>query len=386
MIVTSWESCRWELESSAIPLAAQVIRGDEPAAEIVDAATLFSAWIKLPCASPQARQWRSEMEALLGQPGWDAAPDMRRVLRAKLKGDVRDDVASYVQYHHPQGRGYQHAATLQPQPDWPAPSINAFGSTFGINVVSDEKHGDVLQFFNGEESFIVYPRFGASLQSWQRSGSVIIPGTLERLLKRGMLPGGYRSYTAAGGFRVVWAMGTHSNPCILWQHPWAWSITEQTQETVAVELKLELPHGAFVIVITIARGTSGFAYEARCVNQLEHAYGAFNFNLPLPLSLEDLSNMKFMWDDPERAHEVTVAGCAESAFWIPASGALTLRRPNWDLHIDSVPEQTSGYFVDWGAGFITPDLHGVYQPLKIGQETVARWHFKTEPFSPTCSG
>ena len=290
---------------------------------------------------------------------------------------MHDDVSSYVQFHHPQGRGYEEAATLLPQPVWADRLCNgSCASAFGLKVVSDEKHGDALQFCNGEESFVVYPKFGASLQNWRRSGNVLIPDVIENFLQRDSLPGGYRSYTAAGGFRAIWAMGTHSNPCILWQHPWDWSIVEQSQDKVEVTLTLKLPSGAFAISITTERGLPGFACEARCVNYLEHAFGAFNFNLPLFFGLDDLTAMKLSWTDHDKTHDVSVAERAVGAFWIPALGALTIRCPTFALRIDPEPEQIAGYFVDWNVGFLTPDLHGAYRPLKVGQETVARWSLR----------
>jgi hypothetical protein len=386
IIVTSWESCRWELESYNIPMAAKVIGGEDPPASLTDTISRFGAWSKLPGDSSIAHQWRAEMEAMMNHPDWDSAPEMRRVLRAILRGDVQDNAASYIQYHYPQGRGYENASRAQVQSDWAAAvpaEAYVSNSAFGLKVVSDNRRGELLQFFNGEESFVVYPKFGASLQDWQCDGKTIILDSMESFLKRNMLPGGYRSYAAVGGFRPIWALGTHSNPCILWQYPWNWRISEQTRDNVAVELKLELPHGDFSIVITVERGKPGFAYEARCVNKLEHTYGAFNFNLPIPFSLDDLMNMKLVWNDDGKTHEMTVAGQAESAFWIPAGGPLEIRQTDRILHIDAAPEKTAGYFVDWNAGFVTPDLHGVYRPLKIGEETVTRWHLmiQTESLS-----
>jgi len=380
-MVTSWEGCRWELESFNIPMASRVLRGEEPPAVIVNALALIGAWSKVPSESIQGHQWQSTLTVLLNEDAWAAVPELRRLLCALLQRDTAANVASYRQSHYPQGLGYECAANPARPRDWSvAPTTTTTNEiAFGLTVARDERRGEVLQFGNARESFVVYPRYGASLQDWQHAGTTIIPATLEKFLQRDARPGGYRSYAAAGGFRPIWAMGTHSNPCILWQHPWTWRIVTQTPAQVAVELKLELPHGIFTVGIAIERGQPGFMYEARCVNRLEHAFGAFNFNLPLAFGLDDLTNLKLVWSDHGQPREATVAGQGESAFWIPARGPLTMRRPGGSLHIDAAAAQTAGYFVDWNVGCITPDLHGIYRPLEVGEETVTSWRFRPEP-------
>lgn len=374
-IVTTWENCRWELEALAIPLASQILRGGMPCPEIVEVGSLFPAWSKLPSDSALARQWRTRMETLLESSSWDEFPEARRALRARLQENFSESLASHGRFHYPQGRGHERAAAPLPERDWPSPAhfIAPRGdSGFGVCVTADAQRGDVLGFRNGEERFILYPRFGASLQDWRRGDAVLIRDGMEAFLRRGMLPGGYRSYTAAGGFRPIWALGAHSNPCILWQHPWQWAIQEQTAERVRVALHLRLPQGAFSLCVGIARNQPGFSYEARCINALEGAFGAFNFNFPLAFGLNDLTDMSFSWEEGVE-RRLSVAEAGESALWIPARGALTIHHPRYALRIEAAPERTAGYFVDWGAGFITPDLRGVYQPLTVGQETTARW-------------
>ncbi|MEI6166917.1 MAG: family 20 glycosylhydrolase [bacterium] len=379
LIVTSWEECRWELQEFNIAMGAKVLEGGEPPAEIVDVLSLQGAWSKIPTETVQARQWKAEIEALLKCSAWDAAPEMRRVIRAQIQGNVQDSIASYERYHFSQGNGFKRASTQQFCPagydEVIKPLAPVPANDFGLKVISGGPCGDILQFVNGAESFEVYPKFGASLQDWQRAGEVIIAETMGSFVTRGMQPGGYRSYSASGGLRLIWAMGVHSNPCILWQYPWEWTMLEQTPDVVCVELKLDLPHGVFAIRISIARGKTGFVYEASCINKLEHAYGAFNFNFPCSYTLQDLGEMELEWEKDGVHCEVTVAERAENAFWIPAQGSLSLRKPGWVLRIDADPAQTAGYFIDWGANFITPDLHGVYRPLKVADRCDVRWTF-----------
>lgn len=103
-------------------------------------------------------------------------------------------------------------------------------------------------------------------------------------------------------------------------------------------LKTETENGNadFILKIEIARERSGFRYEARARNKLEHAYGAFNFNLPLFLGLEDLTGMKMVWKENGSPRETTVAGQRQSAFWIPARGGLAVQRPGRALHIEPI--------------------------------------------------
>lgn len=379
-IVTSWEFCRWEFESFNIPMAARVLRGETPPAAIVDTFSLLSALLKLPTTSTVANKWKARIIDLSSDPAWVNHPELRRVALACVNGNTKDDIASYSQFHFPQGRGYDHVAKGYDRPQWPAGPLKATRRSdaipFGLKITSDPKAGDVLQFFNGNESFEVYPKFGASLQNWCSGDNVIIPGSMEGFLKRDALPCGYRSYAAAGGLRSIWGFGTHSNPCILWQHPWRWSVVEQTSDRVAVELSAEFVHVTVRVRIAIERGRTGFIYESHGSNKLEHAYGVFNFNLPLFFHLGDLDEMKLGWQENGRPRTTTLSSKAEGGFWIPARGPLTVENQTWSLTIDADAESTAGYFVDWGAGFITPDLHGVYRPLRRGDEIATRWCFK----------
>jgi hypothetical protein len=381
MIVTTWELTRWELQAANIPLAAEVIRGRRPASAIVGALTDVGAWIKLPAFSTLAVRLRDRALKRLDDPAWKRWPELRAVLRAQLRGQVARSVASYKRFHYPQGRIFDSlskkpvAASVSERTNSPLAYAPGCQMPFGLEVEKHPKAGDVLRFTNGAESFVVYPQFGASLQDWRLGSDVIILEGMTRLLQRDALPGGYRSYAAAGGFRPIWALGTHSNPCILWQHPWRWRVAKQTRKNVMIELRLQLPHGSFLVRIGMERGRSGFSYEAGAINRLEHNYGAFNFNLPLPFTLEDVAALKLIG----KGKPVTIASKSQSGFWLPVRGSLTVQRPAWTLQIEASPHQTAGYFVDWGIGFITPDLHGVYRKLKPGDETIARWRFSIRP-------
>jgi len=371
-IVTTWEISRWEFQTFNIPMTAGILRGATPPAAIVDALSLFQAWQRLPANAPLAHEWRTKIEGRLKARAWDDFPDLHECIRAMVTGDAPADLASFLRFHHPLGHGYERVVQGTTGPAWPATvSTASVAQAFELRTENAPLTGDSLLFHNGDETFVVYPKFGATLQDWRQGTEVIIPNSIANFLKRNPLAGGYRSYNAAGGLRPIWALGTHSNPCILWQFPWNWKIEKKTKESIVVALAAQFSHVSVVIYISIARDHSGFNYEVRATNKLAHAYGAFNFNLPLTFDLEDLTAMKFEWQEGE----TTVAAHADGVFWIPARGALTVRCPRWTLQVDAPPDQTAGYAVDWGAGFVTPDLHGVYRKLNVGEETVTRWSF-----------
>jgi len=336
LIVTTWNDCRWENQAFNIPASASVLRG-APAPDIVTATTLAALRGRLPV--------EERLAAELARPIWKRHEDLRELIRAE-----------------------------QPRiPKPPAPVVRhpIADHGFGLDTTNDR-----LRFRNDNETFEVLPAFGASLQSWLVGGWEIIPaGNLTQTLP----PGGYRSFAAVGGFRPIWALGAHSNPCILWQYPYDWRIIEQTGERIVVELFRDFPHVGIRLRISITRGEPGFTYEARATNRLEHAWGAFNFNLPLAITSADVTGLKFQWEDAGRERETSLTEECQTAFAVPARGPLTVAGTAWTLHIEAAPEQTALYFVDWSPAFITPDLRGVYRPRAVNEETVTRWRFTCQP-------
>jgi len=133
----------------------------------------------------------------------------------------------------------------------------------------------------------------------------------------------------------------------------------------------------------IARG-SYLTNETFCTALRVAARSGFTHFIPYLENMIRLPSMEkacpacaYTPDDWQK-DETTVAAHADSVFWIPARGALTVRGPRWTLQVDAPSDQTAGYLVDWGAGFVTPDLHGVYRKLDLGEETVTRWSFTVQ--------
>jgi len=380
MIVTSWETCRWEWESFNIAKSAEIVLGGNSPIAVVNALTLLGAWLKLPADCAQIAPWRARLLAALDAHEWDAAPEMRRVVRAILCDDHVENVASYLQFHQPEGEGYERARSGEARSNANAVSANIPipESTFGITVRSDEERGDVVQFCNGDESFVIYPKYGATMQSWQKAGTVVIPDMLESFLKREMLPGGYRSYVAAGGFRPIWAMITHSNPCILWQYPWGWRIVEEADSVAGVEFTLSLPHGEFVLRYEIQAGRSGWICEARAVNRLPGIQATWNFNMILPADPHDLDKTFLEW----AGGRTTLAEKGQTVWWVDATEGVSVDWVVGRVEIKCEHEKTAGFFVDWFLPYVTPDLHGVYHQLAAGNELSARWSFTVSNAPP----
>ena len=380
LLVTTWEGARWESQCANIPLAARVLRGEEPPHAIVEAMTRLDTWSKLPRGHTMAERLASEALDLLKSPEFDAFPDLRDMSLAQLREDKAADKESYLKFHYAEGPVFKHVEEGWTRPEWPQrplPSSEKMGATaFGLRVEENPEMGAILRFENGREHFEIYPYFGASLQNWHRDGMNLLCGGISRLSKTTTHPGGYRSFAAAGGLRPIWALGTHSNPSITSQYPYDWKMIEQTSERVMVELWRSLPQVDIRLRVEIKRGESGFHYEARGINRLENAWSAFNFSLPVTFYKEDVEKVRFSWNEGRQLRETSISGEVQSAFWIPAAGNLRLVIPDvCAIQIEADSSQTAGYFVDWASGCITPDLHGVYRPRRVGEEVIARWRF-----------
>lgn len=346
-LMTSWEEIRWEYQSPLMEMTAEVLKnGNRPSES--DALSAYAFW-KREAGSPD--------EALERLKAWRRYPVLRACLEAQLTGDAETERALYEKYQHPTGR--IHASIGHP------PRM-ASAASFGIEIAEEADAGTALRFVNGAETFVIYPRYGATLQDWRYQEHSVIAHTLPEFLRSNKFAsGGYRSHTRAGGFRPIWALGTHSNPCILWQHPFEWRIPETAPSRRAVEFSLSLPHVDVRYRVSIERGTSGFLFEAEAVNRLENIHAGWNFNLPL------------VWD--AASHSVLSWGNGEVAGnepqWYPDVKTVHLATPHWNLDIVPKPGETAGCFVDRGRDWITPDLHGLYRPRKIGETIRTQWRF-----------
>ena len=385
IVMTSWEDGRWEFQRMNMVLTGRRLHGQPWPEAILRAGALRAALRRLPTGVPPAPVWQRQLDECLEAPEWQEFPEARAVFRAEQRGDRAEVARIYRTSHSPGGLGDR----LEPPPAPRAkpatpPGLPAPRATFGLETDPAPAGSAVLRFRNGDEVFAVYTRYGGVLQDWRIGETVIIPHTVPGFLSssRGKAaPGGYRSHGAAG-LLPIWALGTHSNPCILWQYPYSWRLVESNADRVIVEYGREFPHVDYRCRIGMHRGTPGFWCEPRAVNRLAGPVAAgFSFNLALALDPEDAAVLEFAWE-ADRRHRSTIRETARSLVPIQARERLEMRSTRWIVTIRSDPAETAGYWADWAPGcFVTPDLHGAYHERQPGEETVVRWEFQARRIS-----
>jgi len=370
IFVTTWAECRWECQRFNMSAVAAMLRG-EPTPPLVDKLSLFDIRQRMDIDAELVRDVEAVRES--------GHTELADVLDAERRGDSARRRELYERHHYPCGALYQSLSETVATPAWKEPSImprEPDAPVFGVVKAANGRY----RFYNGDEQFDVWPTYGASLQGWIVAGREVIPSPLSARRNGLLPPGGYRSYSSLGGLRPIWALGTHSNPSILWQYPYTARIVESGADCVVAEFARDFSHVAIRVRVTIERGKPGFCYEVRGINQLDRAHVAFNFNLPLVLRRSDVESMVMQWQAEDGSHcETTIAREGAAAFSLPAQGPLTLASTEWTLKIEADPAETALYFVDWGPGFITPDIHGVYRPRALNEEVNTTWRFECQP-------
>ena len=114
------------------------------------------------------------------------------------------------------------------------------------------------------------------------------------------------------------------------------------------------------------------------MNKLDFTYGAFNFNLPLSLCDSELNSTSLQWEEKNQLQSLSFKDVKNSFFVIPSKRLVQVKKQNYLLTIDCGEVGGSGFYVDWSSTFMTPDLHGIYRPLKKGDVTETQWAFRCE--------
>ena len=360
IFVTTWGDCRWEFQRFNMSAIAAVLRG-EPPPPLVDALTLFDIRQRIDLDAEVVHG----LEAM--RQGGET--ELADVLDADRRGDTARRRELFARHHQPHGPLYRSFGETGAAPAWTEPPVvpRAPGApAFGLVVAEDGSY----RFFNADEQFDVWPTYGASLQGWSVAGREVIADRRPALRRALLPPGGYRSYSALGGLRPIWAL----------QYPYDSRVVERGPDRVVAEFTRDFPHVAIRIRVSMERGTPGFRYDVSGINRLDHAVAAFNFNLPLSLRRADVEGLALRWRAEDGApRETTIARERVSAFAVPARGPLTVSGSAWALEIEADPAETALYFVDWGPGFITPDVHGVYRPRALNEEVTTTWRFTCRP-------
>ncbi|MCE9613905.1 MAG: family 20 glycosylhydrolase [Lentisphaerae bacterium] len=380
IMVTSWERNRWERLRACIPLAGRLLREGLQPDPVVEAASVLECLEKLPPDNAMARRGQRHLRTLLRSGALRHEPLLARHLDRLLRGDRAGEKDSFRRYHLPTGPQWETLAAPHacvPVTPIPTPGRVATGRGFGLTVTRDPQAGAALRFRNGAETFVVYPTFGASLQDWRLGAVSLLAHPMPAFLASSPPPpGGYRSYTRAGGFRPIWALGSHTNPCMLWQHPFRWRVLNVGRHAVAVALTCRLPHVAVRYVITIRRGVPGFRFRAIGVNRLARVPVAWNFNLPLRPSARHPERTRFEWEDGGRPRTRCIADAFDSFFILPPARRLRVHLGAAAVTVTTTAEDITGFHTDWSTSFVTPDVHGRYRMVGVGERIAAEWEFK----------
>ncbi|MFA5393436.1 MAG: family 20 glycosylhydrolase [Candidatus Ratteibacteria bacterium] len=391
LIMTSWENGRWECERLNFKLVAQVINGKKPDKAITDAVSLYAILLKITPESQFAEEIRKRIHKLLRAKSWQKYPDYLEFISARIAGDSRRDLALYLKYQSPFGPIYEQikkelndngsASPLPPAKKTQKPAKVKTG--FGITDEGNRETGPALRIINDDETFVVYPKFGAVIQDWHVDDVEIISHGLPDFIRENphALPGGSHSY-GTFGFRPIWALGEHQNPCIIWQYPWQHQIVESSDKRIVVEVSLSLEHVSITGRITVEKGTPGFQYDVSAENKLSDAFCAFNWHLLLSIAPENLPRTILAWEKTGKRKSITIGKQTDDGFWIDARKKLTVTTRPWKLKIETNRRQTAGFFLDWASSFFTPDIHGVYRRMKPGGKLSTTWKFHPEKNRP----
>jgi hypothetical protein len=386
-MMTSWENSCWERETVNIPLVGKILRNEKLPGKIIEATSVYELIEHNPDSVMTPGHAREICE-LLKDGEWKKYPELHGFMENMIKRNYGAVLDSFNKYHFSEGPIYNRIKALQELKSAvasvPSPAktvtLQKGKDDFALIVEKDSEKGERIRFVNNDESFEVYPKFGGTLQNWRFGDEIIIADNLDARLKKGKLPekGGYKSYNQVGGFRPIWALGTHSNPCITWNFPFSWKVTADTNELKTVELSGSFYHVDVTYQISIKKGMTGFTYSLKAVNKLDFTYGAFNFNLLLAFNDSEISSTSLQWEEGGKIHKLPFGDVKDSFFVIPSRRSIEVKKKNYLLAVDCGEAEGSGFYVDWSATFMTPDFRGIYRPLEKGAVTKTKWTFRIE--------
>ena len=378
-MVTTWSDGRWERQFANIELCGKLLDdGSIPSvySETISTALHLSS-IKNGVDEKTVSFWRRQLDQRLADTAWDAYPDYRNLLKATADNDVDFLRKNYEVHHYPEGPLYESfqvkkKTVSNSKVNAPTP-VQPKG--FGIDLSKDAVTGNTIRFCNDGETFVLYPDYGARLQDWRVGGSILIPDGLPDFLRKNpyQQPGSFKSYASAG-LTPMWDIGTHLNPDIIWNYPWEFKMDTSNPDEPAVEMSQKFSHVEICYRISMKRGTHGFRWNARAVNLLPNIHAAFGWNF----LLEDMNILETRFITERDGNAVGLIDSCEElpVFECPT---LLLKNPKWNLTLKTPSEQSAGFWVDWGIGWMTPDLHGKYRPLEVGETFETQWDFLLEP-------
>lgn len=374
LMMTNWGDTdnRWERGSLGIPLAGKIIDKESVPDALIRAASITELLEKKSFPGEKNQELKDELGVLLTEDAWEDFPLCLEHFRNSLLNKKVEGIESYGKYHFEEGPLYLRLTAASKgnlESGHPARLQNI------IACVAEEKTlGIQIKVTNGDESFYLYPEYGASLQGLMKGGAEIIPHSLPDFVgKHHFQPGGYRSYSGVGGFRPIWAFGSHHNPCILWQGPFEWDIREY-ENSVAILLSRKMYHVDVEYKIVASKGRSGFRVEAVAVNKIDGACGTFSFNLPLAIGSDELTEAEIS----SESKQIKLKDIRDSFFVFPPCAKLAVKKRNLTFSIESDIAKCSGFYTDWSSSYLTPDFRGVYKKLDKGETSKVTWDFSME--------
>ncbi len=370
-MMTTWSDGRFEKQRLNIKFTGKLLAGERIPDKFLEANSLRDILAANPAGEAVfIKKVKDRLLSLLGDELWKSSPEYQEYYTAVFSDNRDKVIESYLKYHFPEGPLFNMLNSVKNISIQISAPIKYEYDNDKFEVLVSQAFGTPeLKILNGDESFLIYPEYGASIQAYRKCGIELISHSVPKA--KPLAPGGYRSYSSALGFCPIWAFGSQHNPCILWQGPFKWNIMESA-DLLKIELSRDMYHVSVKYLITVKKGIAGFTLEVEACNKIDDIYGTFNFNLPLTLTPGDISATTLEWE----GKCISPVDVGDTFFVIPATGELVVRRPRISLAIAADKNKTSGFYADWRTVFITPDLRGKYQKLKAGEFYRTAWSFK----------
>ncbi|MCF6174888.1 MAG: family 20 glycosylhydrolase [Victivallaceae bacterium] len=348
LLMTCWEIVPWNIMCHIIPLLGKLFNGKTMPNKIIEQISLLELYKRFDGCS--------ELQANLGK---------------RLRPEIffpNESLKEFKKYHYCEGPLFEYFSREIIQTDISELFVPQKSNGFELKITAADKFGDIIEVSNDDESFKIYPKYGMTLQSWQKAGQWLITNKLEETIDK-LHPaiGGYRSYSAVGGLRPVAAFGSWHNPCIIWNYPFAYS-TEQTSGEIIICGKLQLYHLKVECIIKVKKGKAGFQYSIKAENTLDHeAVFRLGFNFPLYMPSSDWMNTMF--------NNELFRDQSSSMIYLNNS-EIDITRDEQRLKISS-RTPSSGIWMDLGKIFITPDFRTPYTNLQTNETIHAEWLIET---------
>jgi hypothetical protein len=344
LLMTCWEIVPWNIMQQILPFLGRLFRGTPLPDTLIEQFSLLELCKRFENCSELKKQFAKRLSPEIFAPN--------------------NSVKAFKKYHYATGPLFENFSKLSSVSHANKTTAPQISSNFDLRINTDSKLGDIIEVSNGDEKFNIYPKFGMSLQAWQKGRQWIIDNQLEEKIDHiNSVPGGYRSYSAVGGLRPVASLGSWHNPCIIWNFSYIHT-TRHTQNEISICGTLNLYHIKVECIVKIKKGHPGFEYGITAENLLDHA-AVFRLGFNFPLSIPSQA-----WDN---------ASFNEELFQDQSTSLIRLDDSQINIsygtqNIKIIAQNPSdGIWMDWSNNFVTPDFRAPYVSLKPHETTSAKW-------------